>query len=107
MDDAKGLWVEKLSSTLWAIKITIHSGTRDTPFNLAFRSDTVILVEIGINTFLVKHFDPKENQTGIRANLDLLEEVKEDASLKAVKRQRQLTQYSIKGLKLKGLKREI
>ena len=30
LDEAKGLWVEELSSTLWAIRTTVLSGTRDT-----------------------------------------------------------------------------
>ena len=57
LDDAKGLWVEKLSSTLWAIRITTHSEIRDTPFNLAFGTNAVIPVEIRINTLKVSHYD--------------------------------------------------
>ena len=53
LDDAKGLWVEELPSTPWAIRTTTHSGTRDTPFNLAFGTDAVIPVEIEINTLRV------------------------------------------------------
>ena len=57
LDEVKGLWVEELPSTLWAIKTTVHSGIRDTTFNLAFGSDAVIPVEIGINSLRVAHFD--------------------------------------------------
>ena len=46
LDDAKGLWVEELPSTLWTIRTTAHSGTRDTPFNLAFGSDAIILLRL-------------------------------------------------------------
>ena len=49
-NDIKGLWVEELPSTFWAIKTTVQLGIRDTPFNLAFGSDVVILVEIGTNS---------------------------------------------------------
>ena len=42
LDDAKGLWVEELPSTLWAIRTTAHSRTRDTPFNLAFGTDVIL-----------------------------------------------------------------
>ena len=88
LDDAKGLWVEELPSTLWAIRTTAHSETRDTPFNLVFGTDVVIPVEIGINTLRVSHYDLQQNKANLRANLDLLEEMREDASVKAAARQR-------------------
>ena len=62
LDDTKGLWIEELLSTFWAIKTTTHSGTRDTSFNLAFGSDIDIPVEIEINSLRVAHFDPKQNK---------------------------------------------
>ena len=79
-----------MPSTLWAIRTTAHSGTRDTPFNLAFGSDVVILVEISINTLRIAHYDPEQNEANLRANLDLLNEIREEASVKAAARQRKL-----------------
>ena len=55
---------------------------RDTPFNLAFEMDTVIQVDVGINMFRVKHFDLEQNEENVRANLNLLEEAREEASVK-------------------------
>ena len=86
MDDAKGLWVEELPSTLWAIRTTAYSGTRDISFNLTFGTDAVIPVEIGINTLRVSHYDSQQNELNVRANLDLLEKIREDDSVKAVAR---------------------
>ena len=43
LGDTTGLWVEELLSTLYAIRKTVHSGIKDTPFNLAFGTDVVIL----------------------------------------------------------------
>ena len=68
--------------------MTAHSGTRDTPFNLAFGSDAVIPIEIGINSLQVAHFDLEQNEANLRANLDLLEEIREESSVKAAARQR-------------------
>ena len=82
LDDVKGLWVEELPSTLWAIRTTAHLGTRDTPFNLAFRSDAIILVKIGINSLRVSHFDAEQNDANLRANLNLLEKNKRRGQLK-------------------------
>ena len=63
----KGLWVEELPSTLWAIRTTVHLGTRDTPFNLAFGSNAVIFVEIGINSLRIAHYDAEQNEANLRA----------------------------------------
>ena len=51
LDEAKGLWVEELPSTFWAIKTIVHLGTKDTSFNLAFGLNVVIPIKFGINTF--------------------------------------------------------
>ena len=77
LDDAKGLWVEELPNTLWAIRTTAHSGTRDTPFNLTFGADAVIPVEIGINSIRVSHYNQEQNEVNLRVNLDFLEEIRE------------------------------
>ena len=90
LDDAKGLWVEELSSTLWAIWTTVHSEIRDTPFNLALGSNAVIPVEIGINSLRVVHYDSEQNEANLYSNLDLLEELREETSVKAAARQRKM-----------------
>ena len=99
LDDAKGLWVEELPSTLWAIRTTAHSGTRDTPFNPAFGTDAVIPVEISINTLRISHYGSPQNEDNLRANLDLLEEIREDARIKAAARQRSVVQHFNKKVK--------
>ena len=64
----------------------MHTGTRDTLFNLAFGSNVVIQVEIGINSFRMAHFNPKKNESSLWASLDLLEEIKEYSNTKATMR---------------------
>ena len=56
-----------------AIKMMVHLGTRDAHFNLTFRIDAVIPVEIKINNLRTSHFNPHENESSIRVNLDILE----------------------------------
>ena len=99
LDDAKGLWVEELPSTQWAIRTTVHSGTRDTPFNLAFGTDAVIPVKIDINTLRISHYGSPQNEDNLRANLDLLEEIREDVGIKAAARQRSVAQHFNKQVK--------
>ena len=66
---------------------------RDTLFNLAFEAEAVIPVKIGINFLRVSHYNPEQNEANLRANLDLLEEIREEASVKAAARQRIVAQY--------------
>ena len=73
--------------------------TRDTPFNLAFGADAVIPVEIGINSLRVFHYDSEQNEANLHANLDLLEEIREEASVKAIARQMVVAQYFNKQVK--------
>ena len=106
MDDAKGLWVEELPSTLWVIRTTAHLGTRDTPFNLTFGADAVIPVEIDINSIRVSHYNQEQNETNLRVNLDLLEEIRENAVTKAAARQRVVAQYYNQKVKPKVFEEE-
>ena len=64
-----------------------HSKIRYTPFNLAFGSDIVIPMEIGINSLRVAHYDPERNEANLRSNLNILEEIREEVSVKAATRQ--------------------
>ena len=68
----------------------MHSRTRDTPFNLAFGSDAVIPVEIGINSLRIAHYDSEQNEANLCTNLDLLDEIREEVSVKPAARQRRV-----------------
>ena len=92
----------RIASTLWSIRTTAHSETRDTPFNLAFETDAVISVEIGINTLRISHYDSQQNKSNLSANLDLLEEIREDAGVKAAARQRSVAQHFNKQVKARS-----
>ena len=79
----------------------MHSEIRDTPFNLALGSNAIIPVEIGINSLRVVHYDFEQNEVNLRSNLDHLEEIREEASVKAAARQRRVDQYFNKQVKAK------
>ncbi|KAL0411420.1 UNVERIFIED_CONTAM: Ribonuclease HI [Sesamum latifolium] len=51
----------------------------ETPFNLVYGTDGVIPAEAGLETFRVQHYEPKNNDHLMRDNLDLIEELREDA----------------------------
>ena len=49
LEDLKGKWVEYLPEVLWAYITTRKSTTQETPFTLAFGTEAVALVEVGLS----------------------------------------------------------
>lgn len=53
--DTKGEWVEELPGVLWAYRTTVKTPMSETPFTLAFRSEAVDLVEVGLPKHRTSH----------------------------------------------------
>ena len=62
---AKGIWPDELSSVLWAYRTTTKTPTRETPFRLAYESEAVIPVEIGLTSFRVDNLDENKNNVAM------------------------------------------
>ncbi|GKU96129.1 hypothetical protein SLEP1_g9399 [Rubroshorea leprosula] len=56
----------------------------ETPYHLAFGTEAIILIEIGVPSFRVTHFDEGRNGQLLRENLDLLDDVREEARLQTL-----------------------
>ena len=69
---------------LWAHRTTHNSTTQETPFALAFGTEIVAPVEVGLKSPRIEFASTKLNEKVLRLNLDLLEEKREQA-LKHVK----------------------
>ena len=50
LEDLKGKWVEYLPEVLWAYNTTRKSATQETPFALAFGTEAVDPVEVGLKS---------------------------------------------------------
>ena len=50
LEEHKGLWVEELSNVLWAYITTSRASTGEIPFLLAYGVETMIPVEIGVQS---------------------------------------------------------
>ena len=53
--------------------------TEETPFRLAYGSETVIPVEVGLTSYRVDNHDERKNDEAMRLQLDLLEKVRATA----------------------------
>ena len=72
MENLKGKWVEYLPDVLWAYRTTRRSATQETPFALAFGTETVAPVEVGLKSPRIEFANTEHNKEILRLNLDLL-----------------------------------
>uniref|UniRef100_A0A2N9GPC3 Uncharacterized protein n=1 Tax=Fagus sylvatica TaxID=28930 RepID=A0A2N9GPC3_FAGSY len=61
LEDAKGRWVEELPNVLWTFRTTPRRSTGETPFSLAYGSEAVIPLEIGLPTLRTSEWEPTRN----------------------------------------------
>ena len=84
LEDLKGKWVEYLPEVLWAYRTMRKSATQETPFALAFGTEAVDPVEVGLKSPRIELENIEHNEEALRLNLDLIEE-KHEQVLKRVK----------------------
>ena len=73
LEDLKGKWKEYLPEVLWAYRTTHKSVTQETPFTLAFSTEAIAPVEIGLKSPRVELASVEHNDKALRLNLDLLD----------------------------------
>ena len=73
---AKGIWPEELPSVLWAYITMARTPMGETPFQLTYRNEVVIPVEIELTSYRVDNHDEARNDEAIRLQLDLVDEVR-------------------------------
>ncbi|RRT59601.1 hypothetical protein B296_00034557, partial [Ensete ventricosum] len=54
----------------------------ESPYNLAFGTEVVLLSEVVFSTLRIKHFTPEASEACLKENLDLLEDHRAEAHLK-------------------------
>uniref|UniRef100_A0A151UDK4 Retrovirus-related Pol polyprotein from transposon opus n=1 Tax=Cajanus cajan TaxID=3821 RepID=A0A151UDK4_CAJCA len=84
VQDSGASWVEELPRVLWSYHTTVHSSTRDTPFNLVYGTDAMIPIEIAEPSIRTTTFSEEESDQGRRVDLDLIAETRERARINQV-----------------------
>ena len=103
LDDAKGAWPEELTNVLWAYKTIARTPTGETPFRLTYGTEAVIPVEVGVTSTRRAAFNEKGNDKELRINLDCLDEVRENASIRMEKYRQKVAEYYNRRVKLRQL----
>ena len=80
LEGAKGIWPEELPSILWTYRTTTRTPTGETPFQLAYGSETIILVEVELTSYRVENHEESRNNKAIRLQLDLVDEIRATAA---------------------------
>ena len=83
LEKAKGSWAEEVPRIVWAYHTTEQSGTHETPFSVVYGCDAMIPFEIQENSPRFQNFVAEDSNEERRMNLDLLDEVSEEARVKA------------------------
>ncbi|XP_077242568.1 uncharacterized protein LOC143883090 [Tasmannia lanceolata] len=93
LDEKAGRWAEELYHVLWVYRTTPLTITGESPFNLSFGTEAVIPVDIGVPSPRVTNFNEPFNEDGLRANLDLLEEVREESRIRVAAYKQKVFHY--------------
>ena len=89
---------------LWAHKTTRKSATQETPFALAFGTEVVAPVEVGLKSPRIEFASAEHNEEVLRLNLDLLEEKREQVLKRIEDYHRKTTRYYDRRVKPRGYK---
>ncbi|XP_017420172.1 uncharacterized protein LOC108330177 [Vigna angularis] len=83
LGEKKGTWVDELPEVLWAYRCTPHRTTGESPFNLTYGTDAMLLVELGEPSLRRQVNNLQLNEGELRVELDSLEELRDRATLRA------------------------
>ena len=67
--------------------------TSHTPFSLSYGSETVIPLELEVPSHRVTYYDPMTNRSLLLESLDMVEEKRDEADLRALRHRHQVARY--------------
>ena len=81
--------------------MTTRTPTGETPFNLTYGTEAVISVEVGLTSLRREFFDKQDNNDQLKQNLDLVDEVRDQAAQRMAKYKQKIAEYYNRRVKLK------
>ena len=76
--------MEELSNVLWVYRKTSRNAIGKTLYSLSFGVKVVVPVEVGAPSHRTQHFLLNNNETNLRAKLNLLGEGRDQARIRVV-----------------------
>ena len=80
----------------------MRTPTRETPFNLTYGTEAVISVKVGLTSLRMEFFDEQDNDDQLKQNLDLVDEVRDQAAQRMAKYKQKIAEYYNRRVKLKN-----
>ena len=102
LEGKAGTWADDLPYVLWSMRTTYKMATGQTPFLLTYGSEAVLPIELAIPTDRVSSFDPGRNEEAVAAGVDLLEEARDEAALRAEAFKQSMINYHRRSVKSKN-----
>ena len=99
---AKSSWVEDLYNILWTYRTTSKTPTEETPFRLAFGTEAIIPLDLGLPALRTQYFELENNQAQLRANLDFLYSLREQFLIRTAAYQQKVAKYYNSRVKTKA-----
>uniref|UniRef100_A0A2N9HA60 RNA-directed DNA polymerase n=1 Tax=Fagus sylvatica TaxID=28930 RepID=A0A2N9HA60_FAGSY len=84
---------QELPNILWAYRTTARTPTGETPFRLTYGTEAVIPVEVGLTTWRTNNYDEESNDAQLRSNLDLVDEIRDQAEARTRVYQQRMARY--------------
>ena len=78
---------------LWAYKTMVRTPTGETPFKMAFGTEAVVPMEVGVSSLRRASYDEQSNDDGRKLALDCLLEVRDDAAQRMALYQERMRRY--------------
>ena len=85
--------MDELPSILWSDRTIVKVSMGKTPFNLCYGSKALIPIEMGVSTLRVELFNLKSYERNLRNNLDLLDELHDQARVQQAAYNRRIERY--------------
>ncbi|XP_074336258.1 uncharacterized protein LOC141673412 [Apium graveolens] len=77
--ESKTKWPEELPNMLWAYRTSPRTSTGEIPFKLAYGTEAMLPIEVGSPSHRAINFDEIANEEGLRTDIELIDEVRDQA----------------------------
>src|SRR5581483_10077420 len=96
-------WVEELPSVLWSIRTTPNRATGETPFFMVYGAEAVLPPELTMRSPRVTAYNETLQEQARKEDVDLLEESRVRAALRAARYQQTLRRYHQRQVRARSL----